>query len=108
MEYLGPTTSTGEILAELGRRLQHYRLQQNRTVEELAAAAGVSARTVRRAEAGENPTLESIVRILRALGRLDALDAFLPMPLVSPLQLAAMRGRQRQRASGSRKTSRNG
>jgi hypothetical protein len=42
--------------------------------------------------------METIVKILRALGRLDALDAILPEPLVSPIQLAARRGRQRRRA----------
>ena len=86
----------------LGRRLQAYRLQQNRTVAELAAQAGLNRNTVLNAERGANPRLETIVRILRALNRLDALDAFLPPPALSPLQLIALRGKPRRRASRPR------
>jgi transcriptional regulator with XRE-family HTH domain len=100
---LSPTATTREILTELGRRLQRYRLQQNRTVRDVAAAAGIGVRTLDRAEAGDNPTLATVVRILRALGRLDALESFLPVPLVSPLELAAMSGRERQRAGTPRR-----
>ena len=67
MEQLRPTATTDEVLAEIGQRLQRYRLQQNRTVADLAADAGISQRTASRAEAGENPTLATVVRILRAL-----------------------------------------
>jgi transcriptional regulator with XRE-family HTH domain len=97
------TDTTEDILSEIGDRLQRYRLQQNRTIADVAAAAGIGTRTLERAEAGMHPTLETIVRVLRALGRLDALDAFLPAPLVSPLQLARMHGRERQRAGTSRR-----
>ena len=103
MDQIRPTATTGELLAELGRRLQRYRLQQNRTVAEVAASAGLGPRTVDRAEAGENPTLASLIQILRALGRLDALDSFLPAPLISPLELVAMSGRERQRAGTPRR-----
>jgi transcriptional regulator with XRE-family HTH domain len=100
---LRPTATTQEILQEVGHRLARYRLQQNRTIAELAKAAGLGTATVKRAEAGKGPTLETIVRLLRALGRIDALDAFLPVPLVSPLQLADFKGRERQRAGTPRR-----
>jgi len=101
VDRIGPAATTDEILSELGARLQRYRLQQDRTVEELAASAGIGERTLVRAEAGENTTLKTVIKVLRALGRVEALDAFLPPPLVSPIQLAATSGRERQRASGS-------
>lgn len=107
MDQIRPSATTEEVLAELGHRIQRYRLQQNRTLADVAKAAGLGLRTVRRAEAGERPTLETIVRLLRALGRLDTLDAFLPVPLVSPLQLAELSGRERQRA-GTRRRRRHG
>jgi len=91
-----------EILAELGRRLGRYRLQQNVTQEDLARAAGVSTRTIRNAEGGADTQLSTVVRILRALGRLDALDAFLPRPGVSPMELLRTGGVERKRARGSR------
>lgn len=91
-----------EVVQEVGARLERYRLQQNRTLQELAEAAGVSYRTARRAEAGESsPSLVTVVKLLRALGRLEALDAFLPAPTISPIQMARLGGRVRQRASGS-------
>jgi len=103
VQQIRPTATTEEILRELGQRMARYRLQQNRTVADVAAAAGVGVRTAMRAEAGERPTLETFVRLLRALGRLDALNAFLPAPLVSPLQLADLGGRERQRAGTPRR-----
>ena len=102
MPPIRPTNTTAEILRELGARLRAYRLQQNLSHEDVATQAGLGRATVVRAEAGENPTLETIVKILRALGRLGALDAFLPEPLVSPLQLAALHGHVRQRAGKPR------
>lgn len=103
MQPIAHSATTEEILVEAGERLRRYRLQQNRTVAEIAKEAGVAVRTVERAEAGERPTFETVVRLLRALGRVDALDAFLPAPLVSPLQLAEMSGRERQRAGTPRR-----
>jgi transcriptional regulator with XRE-family HTH domain len=97
------SATTDEILREVGQRLRRYRLQQNRTIAEVAKEAGVAVRTVERAETGERPTLETVVRLLRALGRADAIDAFLPAPLVSPLELAQMSGRERQRAGTPRR-----
>ena len=94
--------SEPEILAELGRRLRRYRLQQNLTQADLARDAGVGNRTVRNLESGGDVQLGTLLRILRALGRLDALDAFLPRPGVSPMELLRSGGRERQRASASR------
>lgn len=98
-----PTATTEEILAEIGQRLRRFRLQQNRTLGDVASEAGISYRTGQRAEAGNNPTVETLIRLLRALGRLDALDAFLPPTLVSPIQLAQLSGQERQRAGTSRR-----
>ena len=94
--------SEPEILIELGHRLRRYRLQQNLTQADLARGAGVGTRTVRNVEAGGDTQLVTLLRILRALGRLDALDAFLPRPGVSPMELLRSGGRERQRASPSR------
>ena len=95
--------TTTELLHGIGERLRSCRLRQNKSLDQIAREAGLGRATVVRAEAGENPTMETVVRILRALGMLDALDAFLPEPLVSPLQLAQTGGRERQRASGARR-----
>jgi transcriptional regulator with XRE-family HTH domain len=103
MGHIRATDTTKEILREVGARLHGFRLQQNVTQADLAEKAGVGHATVKRAEAGENIRLETIVKILRALGRVEALDSFLPEPLVSPIRLADQRerggGRQRARRS---------
>ena len=87
-----------DLLAEFGARLRRYRLQQNLTVTNVARRAGVNRNTVVNAEAGRNPRLETVIRLLRVYGRLDALDAFLPPPGLSPLELAETGGRSRRRA----------
>ena len=96
------SSSTPQVLAEIGSRLRGYRLQQNRTLGEVAATAGVGLRTAASAEAGENPTLATLVKLLRALGRLDTLDAFLPPALPSPIEMAKLAGRVRERAGTPR------
>jgi len=98
MHHIRATDTTDEVLREVGARLRSFRLQQNVTQAELAAAAGVGAATIKRTEAGENTRLATLVKILRALGRLEAMDCFLPEPLISPIQVADQRGIGRQRA----------
>ena len=90
-------------MALIGERIQRERLNQNLTQAGLAERAGIGVRTVRSLEAGQKPTVETLIRALRGLGKLGALDALLPEPGLSPLQLAKLQGRQRQRASGRRR-----
>jgi transcriptional regulator with XRE-family HTH domain len=91
------------VLDELGARLARTRLEQNVSQEQLATAAGVSKSTVERIETGREVKLTSLVRILRALGRLELLDRLLPEPLPSPIERARLQGRRRQRAGESRR-----
>ena len=94
--------SNAAIITEIGTRLQRERLNQNITQSSLAQKAGISRRVLQDLESGCRPcTIASLVKVLRALGRLDTLDAFLPEPGVSPLQLAKLKGRKRLRASGA-------
>jgi hypothetical protein len=51
------------------------------------------------AEKGEGTTLETLIRLLRALGRLEQINQFLPEPSVSPIQVAKLKGKIRQKAS---------
>lgn len=65
----------------------------------LAREAGVARKTVTNLEAGEGCSMGTLLAVLRALGRLGNLDAFLPDPGISPMQLAKLKGKERQRAS---------
>ncbi|MXZ33444.1 MAG: transcriptional regulator, partial [Gammaproteobacteria bacterium] len=51
-----------------------------------------------------NVRLKVLVAILSALDLAGQLDLFLPSQDVSPIQLARLKGKARQRASGQRKT----
>jgi transcriptional regulator with XRE-family HTH domain len=86
------------VLAEIGRRIQAERLNQNVAQADLAERAGISRRALQHLEGGRGCTLSLLLRALRALGRLDAVDLMLPEAGPSPLQLAKLRGRVRQRA----------
>jgi transcriptional regulator with XRE-family HTH domain len=89
------------VLRELGGRLAAARLARNLTQTELAAEAGVAKRTLERLEAGQVATqLSGFVRVCRALGLLDRLEALLPVATSSPLAELELKGRRRQRASG--------
>ena len=91
--------SDGAVLKEIGKRVTQYRLNQDKTQAALAQEAGVSHRTMIRAEHGHSVQASSLIRILRALQLIENLDALIPEPAVSPVQQLKMQGKQRQRAS---------
>lgn len=86
------------IAEELGTRLRQARLNADLTQAEVASRAGISRRTVLNAEKGQ-VQLENLVAILAAMDMVNQLDAFLPVQEISPIQLAKLKGRHRQRAS---------
>lgn len=98
----GANTPTA-IAEELGERLKQARLNRDMTQAEVAERAGVSRLAVLNAEKGD-ARLKVLVAILSALDLTGQLDLFLPSQDVSPIQLARLKGKARQRASGQRKT----
>jgi len=96
------TMSDKAIQAELAGRLQRERLNQNLSQVELAGRAGISLRTLKYLEGGRGVSMPTMIRVLRALDRLDRLNAFLAETGPSPIQLAKLKGRERQRASAPR------
>jgi transcriptional regulator with XRE-family HTH domain len=90
------------VLQELGRRLERHRLARNLTQETLAREAGVGRATVQRMEQGDPVKSTQLIKVLRELGLLDALDASIPETVRSPLaDLERDRRRGRRRASRS-------
>ncbi len=69
---------------------------------EVAKAGGVGVIVIKRLENGQGCLLGNLIRILRSLGKIDQLDALLPEPGISPLELARLSGRHRKGASGRR------
>ncbi len=87
-------------LATLGERLARHRLERNLTQAQLAREAGISKRTLIRLENGESSQLTNLIRVVRALGLLGNLDAFIPPPVPSPIEQLRSRAKERRRASG--------
>ncbi len=86
------------VLEELGRRVQTQRLNANLAQADVARSAGVSRRALQNLESGRDCTLSLLIRVLRAMGKLDQIEALLPEPGLSPIQLAKLKGRERRRA----------
>ena len=92
------------LLEMLGKYIQQVRLQQNKTQQQIAAAAGLNRATVVQIEKGAGGTMISFVQILRALEQLQILEHFEVKPQISPLQLAKLEQNKRQRASAKKES----
>ena len=91
-----------QLLVEIGNRLARMRLEKNLTQAELARQAGVGLATLQRLESGAVGTqLSGFLRVGRALGLLERLEAFIPEPQESPMALLKQQGKKRKRASGN-------
>lgn len=86
------------LRTELGCRLARQRLARNVTQEALAKTAGIGLRTLRRVEAGDPSSLDSVLRVVIALGLADSLMAGIPTLEVRPIERVEYRGRERRRA----------
>lgn len=93
--------SPAAIAEELGYRLKQARLNADLTQAEVASRTGLNRRTILNAEKGK-VQLENFVAILVSLGMADQLNLFLPVQEISPIQLAKLKGKKRQRASRSK------
>ena len=87
-----------EWAEELGQQLRDLRLRQNIDQRQVAERAGVALNVVKNLEAGKGATVTSMVKVLRALGRVDWLGSLAPVVSISPLQMLKARP-SRQRAS---------
>ena len=92
------------IEVELGSRFKALRLKKNITQKGLAELTMLSLNSIKALEAGRGK-LATIITVLRALSSLDDLNSFIPEISISPIQLAKMQGKVRERASGYSGTS---
>jgi transcriptional regulator with XRE-family HTH domain len=84
-------------LQELGLRARRQRVASGLKQDELAAKAAVSLNVIKALENGRSVTVESLARVLQALGFGDALINLLPAPVPSPIELQKLAGKERQR-----------
>lgn len=83
--HISPTLTDADLQAEIGRRLRETRTRARLEIQEVARQTGLSRRTVYRAERGDNPTLATLLRLLRLYGRLGELEMLLRPLEVSPM-----------------------
>lgn len=91
-------TTSRVLRTELGRRLAKLRLARNLTQSRVAEDAGVGLRTLRRIEAGQPSSLDSMLRIAIVLGLADGLLNAVPSQEIRPIERVDSGGRERQRA----------
>ena len=84
-------------IKELGSRVRYYRIAMGLKQTELAEKAAVSRDALSALENGRTVKIETLARILRGLGYSDALAELLPEPVISPIDLQKLEGKQRQR-----------
>lgn len=72
-----------ELCNRIAAKIKAVRLKQNMSQAELADKSGVSISTIKRMEDGEVKNFESLIRVLRTLGKLDIF-----VPLVEEEQLS--------------------
>ena len=76
-----------ELAEELGARLRTHRINRRLEQAELSARAGISERTLRGLELGQGSTVETLLRVMKALDLMQGLEALAPRPTVDPLAM---------------------
>ena len=91
--------SDSSIVNEICNDIKQIRLNQNMSQQELANRSGLNRVTISRMESGRAVSLLTLVQTLRALGKLDILNAFNQEPEISPLKLFEIQEKYRKKAS---------
>jgi transcriptional regulator with XRE-family HTH domain len=95
------SATTEELEAQLGQQIRALRLRRNVNQQALAEQSGVALSALKNVESGKGATLKTLLKVLRALDRLDWIGSLSPTVSISPLQLLKQKA-PRQRASSRR------
>jgi transcriptional regulator with XRE-family HTH domain len=93
--------SDDAIIKTFGDFVRHHRLEQNTTQKELATKAGINRTTLSDLELGRRCQLLTLIQVLRVLDKLHVFDSIEVKQKLSPIKLAEMEMKMRQKASGS-------
>lgn len=98
--------SDAEITNRISARLKELRLKQNISRQDLAVSSGVSISSIARMEDCEIKSFESLLRILRTLGKIDIFLPLVEEEEISPSEYFKMvqsaKPKQRKRATKSK------
>ena len=81
------TQTLAEWESALGEGLRRIRIEAGYDQIELAGRANISRSAVQNLERGSGSRLRTVLAVLRALDRADALDALLPSDEPTPLEV---------------------
>ena len=76
-----------ELQTVLGERLRRLRLNRNLDQRTTAEKAGISEKALRNLEGGHGSTVETLLRVLKALDNLQGIEMLAPEISVNPLDL---------------------
>ncbi len=99
---------TDEREERIGAAVRQWRIDAGLSQDELAERASLSRSAIQKLEAGRGSRLDTLIRVLRALGRADALDALTPRTGPSPIEQLAAQRRADRTATGARRVARSG
>lgn len=91
--------SDDAIIQTIGNFVKYHRLQQNITQKSLAEKAGINRTTLSDLELGKRTQLITLIQVLRILNKLHVFDSFEVKQQISPILLAEMEMKMRQKAS---------
>ena len=91
-----------ELLQTLAGNIRALRINQGLSQQEAAAKAGLSLRTLVNLEDDGRSTVETLLRVLRALGVAEPLSSLVPEVRVSPMTLLRSAGEAPQRVRKGR------
>lgn len=92
--------SDDAIIQTIGDYVRHHRLEQNITQKELAIKSGINRTTMSDLELGRRCQLVTLIQVLRILNKLHVFDLFEVNQQISPIKLAEMEMKKRQKAKG--------
>jgi transcriptional regulator with XRE-family HTH domain len=95
------TQSDVALVQRIGEKIRKIRLERNITQAKLQTLSGVYRTTIGDVENGKNCSLLVLIQLLRALERLDLLNAFFEEQMPSPVLYAKLHRMERLRASRS-------
>jgi len=93
------------LMETIGNFIQHHRLNQNRSQNDIAEAAGISRSTLSLLERGKKVSLNSLIQVLRILDLLYIMDVFKVSREISPLEYARLQKNRKERARSKKENS---
>lgn len=100
--------SDDAICSRVGEHLKTLRLRQNLAQETLSKEAGISVSSIKKIEKGQIASFDSLLRVIRTLGELDALAPLIEEVKISPNEYYKMvnsRANLRRKRAAKRLTS---